>query len=161
MKTLDKEGVQYTLQRMVTLLAAIQEKVNAPYPEYKEGTWKPKLFDTFTNEVTDVIGAIGFYYKIGSLVFIEGIIWTNGEYACECISGLPFRPSDDSPFSTYPLGITAHGVNESAPFNTIDGSDPYNVHNSLYSPDKTCNTWYVHGWYKIADTSKEVKENAE
>ena len=161
MKTLDKEGLQYTLQRMVTLLAAIQEKVNAPYPEYKEGTWKPKLFNTFTNEVTDVIGAIGFYYKIGSLVFIEGTIWTNGEYACECISGLPFNPSDDSPFSTYPLGITAHGANESAPFNTIDGSDPYNVHNSLYSPDKTCNTWYVHGWYKIADTSKEVKENAE
>ena len=152
MKTLDKEGVQYTLQRMVTLLAAIQEKLNAPYPEYKEGTWKPTLFNTFTDEVTDVIGTIGFYYKIGSLVFIEGIIWTKDEYACEHISGLPFRPSYDRPSNTYPLSIVARGANENAPFNAISGTKSYSVYNALYSPDKTYNTWYVHGWYKAADT---------
>ena len=161
MKTLDKEGVQYTLQRMVTLLAAIQEKVDAPYPEYKEGTWEPVLFNTGTDEATEVSMASGFYYKIGNLVFIEGFILANNAYACNHISGLPLEPSHARPSNTYPLSIVARGANENAPFNLIDGSDPYKVHNSLYSPDKTCNTWYVHGWYKIADTSKEVKENAK
>ena len=37
MKVLDKEGLQYTLQRMVTLLAAIQEKLNTACPECKRG----------------------------------------------------------------------------------------------------------------------------
>lgn len=153
MKTLDKEGVQYTLQRMVTLLAAIQEKVNAPYPEYKEGTWKPVLFNTGTDEVTEISTASGFYYKIGNLVFIEGFILAKNACACNHISGLPFEPSNARPSNTYPLGIVARGANENAPFNTIiSGAKSYSVYNSLYSPDKTCSTWYVHGWYKIADT---------
>ena len=159
MKTLDKDGVQYTLQRMVTLLAAIQEKLNAPYPEYKEGTWKPTLFDTDTNEVTDVLTALGFYYKIGNLVFIDGFILANNACACNHISGLPFEPSNDK--IPNPLSIVSSGANKSIPFNMMYRTKPYGVFNTLYSPDKTDSAWYVHGWYKIADTSKEVKENAK
>ena len=161
MKTLDKEGLQYTLQRMVTLLAAIQEKVDAPYPEYKEGTWKPVLFNTDTDEVTDVLTALGFYYKIGNLVFIDGYIITNNACVCHHIAGLPFEPSQDNPISMYPLSIGAIGADKDSPFNVISQTKPYGVFNALYSPDKTDNTWHIHGWYKIADTSKEVKENAE
>ena len=152
MKTLDKEGLQYTLQRMVTLLAAIQEKLNAPCPEYKEGTWKPVLFNTATDEVTEVSMASGFYYKIGNLVFIEGFILAKNACACNHISGLPFEPSHTRPSNTYPLGIAARGANENAPFNAIYGTKPYSVANALYSPDKTSDAWYVYGWYKIADT---------
>ena len=117
MKTLDKEGVQYTLQRMVTLLAAIQEKVDAPYPEYKEGTWKPVLFNTDTDEVTDLLTALGFYYKIGNLVFIDGYINANNACACHHIAGLPFEPSQDNPASMYPLSIGALGADKDSTFN--------------------------------------------
>ena len=152
MKTLDKEGLQYTLQRMVTLLAAIQEKVNAPYPEYKEGTWKPVLFNTDTDEVTDVLTALGFYYKIGNLVFIDGYINANNACACHHIAGLPFEPSQDNPASMYPLSIGALGADKDSTFNIIYRTKPYGVFNELYSPDETANTWHIHGWYKIADT---------
>ena len=152
MKTLDKEGLQYTLQRIVTLLEKKKKKVDAPYPEYKEGTWEAVLLNTGTEEATVVSMASGFYYKIGNLVFIEGFILANNAYACNHISGLPFEPSHARPSNTYPLSIVARGANENAPFNAISGTKSYSVYNALYSPDKTYNTWYVHGWYKAADT---------
>lgn len=92
MKTLDKEGVQYTLQRMVTLLAAIQEKVNAPYPEYKEGTFIPKFFDFSGAEQT--FGLVeGYYKKIGNLCYIFIAAQTSLDVSVTFINNLPFVPN--------------------------------------------------------------------
>ena len=92
MKTLDKEGVQYTLQRMVTLLAAIQEKVNAPYPEYKEGTFVPKFFDFSGAEQT--FGLVeGYYKKIGNLCYIFISAQTSTNVSVAFINNLPFVPN--------------------------------------------------------------------
>ena len=92
MKTLDKEGLQYTLQRMVTLLAAIQEKVNAPYPEYKEGTFIPKFFDFSGAEQT--FGLVeGYYKKIGNLCYIFIAAQTSLDVSVTFINNLPFVPN--------------------------------------------------------------------
>ena len=92
MKTLDKEGVQYTLQRMVTLLAAIQEKVDAPYPEYKEGTFIPKFFDFSGAEQT--FGLVeGYYKKIGNLCYIFIAAQTSLDVSVVFINNLPFVPN--------------------------------------------------------------------
>ena len=92
MKTLDKEGVQYTLQRMVTLLAAIQEKINAPYPEYKEGTFIPKFFDFSGAEQT--FGLVeGYYKKIGNLCYIFISAQTSLNVSVVFINNLPFVPN--------------------------------------------------------------------
>ena len=92
MKTLDKEGVQYTLQRMVTLLAAIQEKLNAPYPEYKEGTFIPKFFDFSGAEQT--FGLVeGYYKKIGNLCYIFIAAQTSLDVSVTFIANLPFVPN--------------------------------------------------------------------
>ena len=92
MKTLDKEGVQYTLQRMVTLLAAIQEKVNAPYPKYKEGTFIPKFFDFSGAEQT--FGLVeGYYKKIGNLCYIFIAAQTSLDVSVTFINNLPFVPN--------------------------------------------------------------------
>ena len=92
MKTLDKEGLQYTLQRMVTLLAAIQEKVNAPYPEYKEGTFIPKFFDFSGAEQT--FGLVeGYYKKIGNLCYIFISAQTSSDVSVQFINDLPFIPN--------------------------------------------------------------------
>ena len=92
MKTLDKEGLQYTLQRMVTLLAAIQEKLNAPYPEYKEGTFIPKFFDFSGAEQT--FGLVeGYYKKIGSLCYIFITAQTSLDVSVTFINNLPFVPN--------------------------------------------------------------------
>ena len=92
MKTLDKEGVQYTLQRMVTLLAAIQEKINAPYPEYKEGTFIPKFFDFSGAEQT--FGLVeGYYKKIGNLCYIFIVAQTSLDVSVTFINNLPFVPN--------------------------------------------------------------------
>ena len=92
MKTLDKEGVQYTLQRMVTLLAAIQEKLNAPYPEYKEGTFIPKFFDFSGAEQT--FGLVeGYYKKIGNLCYIFIFAQTSSDVSVTFINNLPFVPN--------------------------------------------------------------------
>ena len=92
MKTLDKEGVQYTLQRMVTLLAAIQEKLNAPYPEYKEGTFVPKFFDFSGAEQT--FGLVeGYYKKIGNLCYIFIAAQTSLDVSVTFINNLPFVPN--------------------------------------------------------------------
>ena len=92
MKTIDKEGVQYTLQRMVTLLAAIQEKLNAPYPEYKEGTFIPKFFDFSGAEQT--FGLVeGYYKKIGNLCYIFIAAQTSLDVSVTFINNLPFVPN--------------------------------------------------------------------
>ena len=92
MKTLDKEGLQYTLQRMVTLLAAIQEKLNAPYPEYKEGTFIPKFFDFSGAEQT--FGLVeGYYKKIGNLCYIFISAQTSSDVSVQFINDLPFIPN--------------------------------------------------------------------
>ena len=100
MKTLDKEGLQYTLQRMVTLLAAIQEKLNAPYPEYKEGTFIPKFFDFSGAEQT--FGLVeGYYKKIGSLCYIFIAAQTSLDVSVTFINNLPFVPNTDM-YRTHP-----------------------------------------------------------
>ena len=100
MKTLDKEGVQYTLQRMVTLLAAIQEKVNAPYPEYKEGTFIPKFFDFSGAEQT--FGLVeGYYKKIGNLCYIFIAAQTSLDVSVVFINNLPFVPNTNI-YRTHP-----------------------------------------------------------
>ena len=92
MKTLDKEGLQYTLQRMVTLLAAIQEKLNAPYPEYKEGTFIPKFWDYAGVEQT--FGLVeGYYKKIGNLCYIFITAQDSPNVSVKYIDNLPFVPN--------------------------------------------------------------------
>ena len=100
MKTLDKEGLQYTLQRMVTLLAAIQEKLNAPYPEYKEGTFIPKFFDFSGAEQT--FGLVeGYYKKIGNLCYIFIVAQTSLDVSVTFINNLPFVPNTNI-YRTHP-----------------------------------------------------------
>ena len=100
MKTLDKEGVQYTLQRMVTLLAAIQETVNAAYPEYKEGTFIPKFFDFSGAEQT--FGLVeGYYKKIGNLCYIFIAAQTSLDVSVAFINNLPFVPNTNI-YRTHP-----------------------------------------------------------
>ena len=100
MKTLDKEGLQYTLQRMVTLLAAIQEKLNAPYPEYKEGTFIPKFFDFSGAEQT--FGLVeGYYKKIGNLCYIFIAAQTSLDVSVTFINNLPFVPNTNI-YRTHP-----------------------------------------------------------
>ena len=92
MKTLDKEGVQYTLQRMVTLLAAIQEKLNTTCPEYKEGTFIPKFFDFSGAEQT--FGLVeGYYKKIGNLCYIFITAQDSPNVSVKYIDNLPFVPN--------------------------------------------------------------------
>ena len=94
MKTLDKEGLQYTLQRMVTLLASIQEKVNAPCPEYKEGTFIPKFWNDSGAEQT--FGLVeGYYKKIGNLCYIFIAAQTSSDVSVVFINNLPFVPNTD------------------------------------------------------------------
>ena len=100
MKTLDKEGVQYTLQHMVTLLTAIQEKLNAPYPEYKEGTFIPKFFDFSGAEQT--FGLVeGYYKKIGNLCYIFIAAQTSLDVSVTFINNLPFVPNTNI-YRTHP-----------------------------------------------------------
>ena len=92
MKTLDKEGLQYTLQRMVTLLAAIQEKVNAPYPEYKEGTFIPSFLNALGAKQTfDSVN--GYYKRIGNLCYIFISAQTSSDVSVQFINDLPFIPN--------------------------------------------------------------------
>ena len=100
MKTLDKEGLQYTLQRMVTLLAAIQEKVNAPCPEYKEGTFIPKFLDL--SGVEQTFGLVeGYYKKIGNLCYIFIAAQTSLDVSVTFINNLPFVPNTNI-YRTHP-----------------------------------------------------------
>ena len=92
MKTLDKDGLQYTLQRMVTLLAAIQEKLNMTCPEYKEGTFVPKFWDFSGAEQT--FGLVeGYYKKIGNLCYIFISAQMSSNVSVTFIDNLPFVPN--------------------------------------------------------------------
>ena len=151
MKVLDREGLQYTLQRMVNLLAAM-------CPEYKQGTWKPRLFNTPTNEIKNVSDSYGLYYTIGDIVFIEGTIITSSYYACESIHGLPFEPYYGCILNRYPVNIVGSispkGDNDSVMTgaNAIGGSSKahgFNVYNSAYKPGDTYQRWDVYGWYRV------------
>ena len=100
MKTLDKEGLQYTLQRMVTLLTAIQEKVDAPCPEYKEGTFVPKFWDF--SGVEQTFGLVeGYYKKIGNLCYIFIAAQTSLDVSVTFINNLPFVPNTNI-YRTHP-----------------------------------------------------------
>lgn len=100
MKTLDKEGLQYTLQRMVTLLAAIQEKLNAPYPEYKEGTFIPKFWNN--SDVEQTFDSVNGYYKrIGNLCYIFISAQTSSDVSVQFINDLPFIPNTNI-YGTHP-----------------------------------------------------------
>ena len=100
MKTLDKEGVQYTLQRMVTLLAAIQEKLNTTCPEYKEGTFIPKFWDF--SGVEQTFGLVeGYYKKIGNLCYIFIAAQTSSNVSVTFINNLPFVPNTNI-YRTHP-----------------------------------------------------------
>ena len=104
MKTLDKEGVQYTLQRMVTLLAAIQEKLNASYPEYKEGTFVPKFWDFYDAERTfDSVN--GYYTKIGNLCYIRIMAQASSDVDFSFIDNLPFAPNTNIYHTLYEKGL--------------------------------------------------------
>ena len=97
MKTLHKEGLQYTLQRMVTLLASIQEKVNAPYPEYKEDTFIPRFLNASGAKQTfDSVN--GYYKRIGNLCYIfisaqTSPDQTSSDVSVQFINDLPFIPN--------------------------------------------------------------------
>ena len=92
MKILDKEGLQYTLQRMVTLLASIQEKVNAPCPEYKEGTFIPRFLNASGAKQTfDSVN--GYYKRIGNLCYIFISAQTSSDVSVQFINDLPFIPN--------------------------------------------------------------------
>ena len=100
MKVLEKEGLQYTLQRMVTLLAAIQEKLNTTCPEYKEGTFIPKFFDFSGAEQT--FGLVeGYYKKIGNLCYIFIAAQTSLNVSVTFINNLPFVPNTNI-YGTHP-----------------------------------------------------------
>ena len=104
MKTLDKEGLQYTLQRMVTLLAAIQEKVNVPCPEYKEGTFIPKFWNASGVEQTfDWVE--GHYTKIGNLCYICIKAQASSGVSVTFIDDLPFAPNTNIYNTFYEKGL--------------------------------------------------------
>ena len=104
MKTLDKEGVQYTLQRMVTLLAAIQEKLNTTCPEYKEGTFIPRFWDFFDAERTfDSVN--GYYTRIGNLCYIRIMAQASSDVDFSFIDDLPFAPNTNIYHTLYEKGL--------------------------------------------------------
>ena len=100
MKTLDKEGLQYTLQRMVTLLASIQEKVNAPCPEYKEGTFIPRFWND--SDVEQTFNWVeGHYTKIGNLCYICILAQASSDVSVTFIDNLPFTPDTSNIYHTF------------------------------------------------------------
>lgn len=140
MKTLDKEGVQYTLQRMVTLLAAIQEKLNAPYPEYKEGTFIPKFWDFYGAERT--FGLVeGYYKKIGNLCYIRIMAQTPSSSDISFIDNLPFAPNTDI-YHTFSKGLVF------ANKEWCDLNVPYN-HGQISITTVFTNDLLVEGIYNI------------
>ena len=140
MKTLDKEGVQYTLQRMVTLLTAIQEKLNAPYPEYKEGTFIPKFWDFYGAEQT--FGLVeGYYKKIGNLCYIRIMAQTSSDVTVSFIDNLPFAPNTDI-YHTFKKGLVFANKER------CDLNVPYN-HGQISITSVSPNNLLVEGIYHI------------
>ena len=140
MKTLDKEAVQYTHQRTVTLLAAIQEKVDAPYPEYKEGTFIPKFWDFYGVEQT--YGLVeGYYKKIGNLCYIRIMAQTSSDVTVSFIDNLPFAPNTDI-YHTFKKGLVFANKER------CDLNVPYN-HGQISITDPNDNNLLVEGIYNI------------
>ena len=116
---------------------------------FETGIWTPILFDTSSHEVIKAQGvAFGNYYKLKDIVFIEAIISTTSSYACHHIGGLPYEPDHERPSNMYPIGIVSGDNGTNSPFNLISGSNSYYVQNGAYLSAKTCNNWYVYGWYE-------------
>lgn len=116
---------------------------------FETGIWTPILFDTASHQVTEEQGAVfGNYYKLKDIVFIEAIISTIGSHACHHIGGLPYEPDHERPSNMYPIGIVSGDNGTNSPFNLISGSNSYYVQNGAYLSAKTCNNWYVYGWYE-------------
>ena len=141
MKTLDKEGVQYTLQRMVTLLTAIQEKLNAPYPEYKEGTFIPKFWD-FEGPEQTFDWVEGYYKKIGNLCYIRIMAQTSSDVSVSFIDNLPFAPNTDIYPTSYKKGLVFANKER------CDLNVPYN-HGQISIKEPTTNNLLVEGIYNI------------
>lgn len=120
---------------------------------FETGSWDPIPFDTASHEVEAPKGgvAFGLYYRLGDIVFIESMITlVDISYACHHIGGLPYEPNHERPSNMYPIGIVSGDNSTNSPFNLISGRDSYYVQNGSYSPEKTCTTWYVYGWYRKA-----------
>ena len=120
---------------------------------FETGSWNPIPFDTASHEVEAPKGgvAFGLYYRLGDIVFIESMI-TIVDISCAChhIGGLPYEPNHERPSNMYPIGIVSGDNSTNSPFNLISSRDSYYVQNGSYSPEKTCTTWYVYGWYRKA-----------
>lgn len=122
-----------------------------PVPDWEQGQWTPRLFNTPSHEITSAIDAVsGFYYRVKDLIFIEGFIITSSFCACHHVAGLPYEPHHGRPSSMYSIGIVSGDNSTNSPFNIISSSSSYYVQNGAYSPEKTCTTWYVYGWYRKA-----------
>ena len=118
---------------------------------YEEGQWTPRLFNTTSNEIrTSIAAAMGNYYRVGNIVFVEAMILTTSSYACHHISGLPYEPNHNRPSQGYPIGVVSGSSGTNAPFNEISGSSSYYVKNGAYASGKTYDSWYVYGWYRKA-----------
>lgn len=115
---------------------------------FETGIWTPILFDTASHEVIAQGAIFGNYYKLKDIVFIEAIISTTSSYACHHIGGLPYEPDHERPSNMYPIGIVSGDNGTNSPFNLISGSNSYYVQNGAYLSAKTCNNWYVYGWYE-------------
>lgn len=120
---------------------------------FETGSWNPIPFDTASHEVDTTKGGVtfGLYYRLGDIVFIESMTTlVDISYACHHIGGLPYEPNHVRPSNMYPIGIVSGDNSTNSPFNPISGRDSFYVQNGSYSPEKTCTTWYVYGWYRKA-----------
>lgn len=127
-----------------------------PVPDWEQGQWTPRLFNTASNEITSAIDAVsGFYYRVKDLIFIEGFIISSSLYACHHVAGLPYEPHHGRPTTLYPMSIYGQpsdgAPNSSAcDFNRITGSSTYYVQNGAYASGKTLKNWYITGFYRKA-----------
>ena len=141
MKTLDKEGLQYTLQRMVNLLASIQEKVNTPCPEYKEGTFIPKFWNDLDVEQT-FNSVEGHYTKIGNLCYICIMAQASSDVSVVFIDNLPFAPNTNIYHTFYEKGLVfanGEGCNLNVPHS----------HGQISLTSEVTNNLLVEGIYHI------------
>lgn len=127
-----------------------------PVPDWEQGQWHPRLFNTASNEITSTMDAVdGFYYRVKDIIFIEGFIITASSYACHHVAGLPYAPHYSRPASLYPVSIygkqSAGAPNSSAcDLNRITGSSTYYVQNGAYASGTTLKCWFISGFYRKA-----------
>ncbi len=127
-----------------------------PVPDWEQGQWTPRLFNTPSNEITSTMDAVaGFYYRVKDIIFIEGCIITSSSYACHHVAGLPYEPHHGRPATLYPMSIygkqSVGAPNSSAcDLNRITGSSTYYVQNGAYASGTTLQCWFVSGFYRKA-----------